>query len=1399
MQNHSGILARFVFAVLTICVSLSAFAQGRIVHSVDIKERQPGPSMGRDLWFTMAKNYDNQVGKYYQLYVTSPNATTINIQVTGSTATKRAIKPLEVFAFIIPLGWEVTTSGIVEDLAIRVWSNDADITAYMLSRNPYTSDGMYIVPTIGWGTEYVVAGYHSLYEGFGTTFDYPSEFSIVANQDNTICSIIPSGDIRKTGLKNDILHKKGSAFTETLHRGQCVQYMLTEAQNADDYDVTGSIVRSNKPVGVVGASQCPNIPPEYPYCDHICDMIPPVRTWATTYYTLPFYNRKGGDSYLMIASKQGQTIYFNNIPVTSLNKFEHLFRPDIADAGTWTSDAPFLLVQYINSTDWVDPVTGTNNNGIGDPAMVVINAKEQYTKEVVFQTPTITSGTGYTHYANILVHKDEIQNTTMDGIPINSYPSVSPLPIPFSDYIAYRARSIKSGTHHVKSNQGVGVYVYGYGSYDSYAWAGALGTRTFNDPDTIAPVVNPAGVCFEARVDLTDNHQNPPASKILDVILDSIYNMRYTPDPAFVSGGGMEIAFYDMGVIDPKKEAYLRVTTIDGAGNRSMVTSVYEPMTAVIDPPAINFGRGVTGSPILKDYTITNTGDVPFKIQNLYLLFNNKGFQLVNPDLTDIPVGGTRIITVSFEPVITATAEDTLILDDGCNRIPVLMLGNGGLPDFAVTGYKEDCELVGGTYVRNNAIIRNTSDQPLTIVDIWVDDVVHFGYNKNTPASNQLPFTLGPGEERTLETTFMPDAVGDFTTTLHAMSATVGEKTALLTECGITPGAKTERDQIQVAQCALDPVQFIFTTTATGSAPTTIAQFVVTGHPGFQPPTQFTNLAGTPVTLPITLQGGESVNAAVNFIPPPQASGLYTAQIFAISDVGDTTNTVTATVREYYRDAQVTKGSATIAPVLFGSPAQTDFVTVCNTADDSLSIDDVVILPGQYRTAFRIVGYRKNGNAVAGLPDTLAKGECMDIIVEFDPTKFTDAAQSVNLDIRTDACLATTSATAQGGTYLGPPRIQGFNKPAIFSCNTITDVVPITNPGLAGSDIAVKNVAVIGNDPTFFTIVGATPTTVTGGTTGNITVQFNPALAVPGRTYTAQVEVTITKTDGVDSTMVADISAAANGMSAQVSSTFAVADQSVKVGNNVRLPIALTVDKNGLPLGFDVVDVRRIVLVYKYNSDILDIVNDDVIANFIRGASLPTDWTIDPSSNLVEGTGGVDGTLTIVLTGASALPDGVTSLGDMAFSTTLSKYGKSTNVTLESATFYRADQTPIQGCFNVTTVGTQTELVYECGDQTLIDALNGQAPSSIAPASPNPVTSRSDLVTLRYAVRYMSPVTLSVYDELGKEVKRLVETRQHPAGAYEVKFDASALASGTYTYRLVMDNASRSGRFVVNY
>ena len=67
----------------------------------------------------------------------------------------------------------------------------------------------------------------------------------------------------------------------------------------------------------------------------------------------------------------------------------------------------------------------------------------------------------------------------------------------------------------------------------------------------------------------------------------------------------------------------------------------------------------------------------------------------------------------------------------------------------------------------------------------------------------------------------------------------------------------------------------------------------------------------------------------------------------------------------------------------------------------------------------------------------------------------------------------------------------------------------------------------------------------------------------------------------------------------------------------------------------------------------------------------------------------------------------------------------------------------------------------------------------------NPVT------TIRYSIPRMNFTTIKVYNILGKEVVTLVN-EEKSAGTYEIKFDASQLASGVYFYRI------HSGEFTDN-
>jgi len=64
----------------------------------------------------------------------------------------------------------------------------------------------------------------------------------------------------------------------------------------------------------------------------------------------------------------------------------------------------------------------------------------------------------------------------------------------------------------------------------------------------------------------------------------------------------------------------------------------------------------------------------------------------------------------------------------------------------------------------------------------------------------------------------------------------------------------------------------------------------------------------------------------------------------------------------------------------------------------------------------------------------------------------------------------------------------------------------------------------------------------------------------------------------------------------------------------------------------------------------------------------------------------------------------------------------------------------------------------------------------------NPVT------TINYGIPRQSSVRLEVFDMLGRRVATLLDSERQAAGYYSIQFNASALASGTYIYRLEVAN-----------
>ncbi len=78
-------------------------------------------------------------------------------------------------------------------------------------------------------------------------------------------------------------------------------------------------------------------------------------------------------------------------------------------------------------------------------------------------------------------------------------------------------------------------------------------------------------------------------------------------------------------------------------------------------------------------------------------------------------------------------------------------------------------------------------------------------------------------------------------------------------------------------------------------------------------------------------------------------------------------------------------------------------------------------------------------------------------------------------------------------------------------------------------------------------------------------------------------------------------------------------------------------------------------------------------------------------------------------------------------------------------------------------------------------------------AYPNPF---NPTTTIMYDLPKKSHVTLAIYDVLGREVRSLVG-EDKPPGTYRLVFDATALPSGVYFYRLTAGTFSQTERFVL--
>lgn len=373
------------------------------------------------------------------LFLSSEEPTPGVVEVPGLGFSQNfTISPGVVTTVSIPSAAAVNVADGVVNSGIHVLA-DRPISLYGLNRLQATTDAFAGLPVETFGTSYRVMAY----SGTG------SQLAVVGSEDATILQITPA--------TNSGGRPAGVPYQITINRYQVYQLR--------GIDVTGTLITSNKPVGVFGGNTCTNVPASAFACDHLCEQMPPTDTWGTEFVTVPLATRLRGDTFRILAHEAGTSVTIQGPAPQTFVLGAGQFREAILTGNnSISSTKPILVAQYSNGSSF-DGVTS-------DPFMMLIPPSDQFLESYTFTTPA----TGFTaNFANIVAPSAIALSgqVTIDGV---SIPGAQFTPIGTTGF-AGTQRPITLGNHRISAPAQIGIYVYGFASFDSYGYPGGTAVR----------------------------------------------------------------------------------------------------------------------------------------------------------------------------------------------------------------------------------------------------------------------------------------------------------------------------------------------------------------------------------------------------------------------------------------------------------------------------------------------------------------------------------------------------------------------------------------------------------------------------------------------------------------------------------------------------------------------------------------------------------------------------------------------------------------------------------------------------------------------------------------------------------------------------------------------------------
>lgn len=435
-------------------------------------------TQGKDFWVAFLQNCDlhNYGSKdFYQLGITISSSRACDVTIENdSLGFYKTISMAANSTQLVDIPYDdfnTTLYGEALNKTLHITSTDS-ISVYLSNSQYCSMECTVALPTSSCGSYYVT----QMNNARSTDYKYsysPAIFSIIAFENGTEVEITPS-------LKTSNGHAANEPFTVTLNRGEVYLVQTTSADEGKDFSGSQIRVMDGKKVAVFTGNKSSNVPEPTIEgdSDNLWEVCYPVSSWGQKFVVIPL---KTGwvDQIKCTAAEKGATIYKNGKAIAELAPFQsHVFLNQEED-GVFIleSSNPIEVYQYMTSTKCTGKERPT-----GGPSYQYIAPIEQAIQEINFAT--YDKGIDY-HYLNLIIKTKDKEQVTLDGEKITAtFNELEGEP-----NLLYTTLTIPSGSHMLKSPNGVVANMYGTGYNVSYAYSAGSNLYSINDPETITDTI----------------------------------------------------------------------------------------------------------------------------------------------------------------------------------------------------------------------------------------------------------------------------------------------------------------------------------------------------------------------------------------------------------------------------------------------------------------------------------------------------------------------------------------------------------------------------------------------------------------------------------------------------------------------------------------------------------------------------------------------------------------------------------------------------------------------------------------------------------------------------------------------------------------------------------------------